>query len=274
MNAHLIKKDLKRHRVQIYIWLGIAIIFTLISVVLFPVINGELGESMIQVSAEMGDEMGQSGANVADMKQEAMLNITSMYEAYYGIYVIFILAMFLMTNGINIFGKEVRLGTSEFLYTRPISRSSAFNSKVMVVGLLFLISFVVQTLFAAVFITLFKDGTEVDWNKFMMLQTSGISILLFFASAGILLISYTNQKKSKVGMAIGIIFGFFAFNLISKIHEKVDWLKYLSPFHYGELKYAENGDPSINLYGLLGLLLFSFAFIVLSKMKFKKMDLV
>lgn len=270
MNSHLIKKDLKRHRKQIYIWVGVAALLTLLSVAFFPLFNKiDMGEMML----ELGGDMNEGSKEAMQMSGNPFASILGLYQTYYGFYIMFVLSMFIMTNGVNIFGKEVKMGTSEFLYTRPITRKQAFSSKITSLALLLIIASGIQTLIALGSIYLFRDGTDVNWSHFSIMQIHGFALQFFFACLGVILIMYTNQKKGKTGAVIGLIFGFFVLNLVSKIHENVDFLKYVSPFSYVE---SDLADPNmaINYGGVIGLIAVGIIAVFLAKMKFEKMDLV
>jgi ABC-2 type transport system permease protein len=270
MNSHLIKKDLKRHRKQIYIWVGVAALLTLLSVAFFPLLNNiDMGEMMIEMSGDMTE--GEKDA--MQMSGNPFATILGLYQTYYGFYIMFVLSLFIMTNGVNIFGKEVRMGTSEFLYTRPITRKQAFGSKIMSLFILLMIAAGLQTLIAFGAISGFRDGTDVDWGHFAIMQIHGFSLQFFFACLGVLLIMYTNQKKGKTGLVIGLIFGFFVLNLVSKIHENVEFLKYFSPFSYVETDIT-NPELALNYWGVIGLIITGVVAVIVAKTKFEKMDLV
>ncbi len=133
--------------------------------------------------------------------------------------------------GAGIISKEERDRTSEFLFAKPITRSSVLTSKLLAGLTNVLILNVVTTASSLYFVSYFGKGESV--TKDITLMMAGLLLLqLIFFSIGAAVAGYVRKPKSAPSIATSIMFGAFLLSYLVNLDERLDVLKYLSPFKY------------------------------------------
>lgn len=238
MNRVLYFKELKRNRKNALIWGSIVVAFTFLILSIYPSFS-EMGEQMTQLMSTLPEEY----ARAFGMDEGTWSSIIGFYATYYGIYITLLMGIFTASTGATIVGKEERDGTSEFLLTRPISRGTVVRTKFAVLGTLFLLVYSVQTLFAVLGMVIFGD--QVEWSHVATMHVHGFVLVSFFTAAGVLMSAFLSPKLNYMGPVVGMIFGSFFIDAISKATERVSALGYISPYHYLQLQ-AEGGELTIS----------------------------
>ena len=266
INYNLFTKELKRNRKNLITWSLIVIGFTLLLLVIFPYM-AEMGADLTLLMDKMPPEIGKA----LGMDAQTWSSITGFYSTYYGIYIILLIGIYTTSTGATIISKEEKDGTSEFLMTKPVSRKTIFMSKMMSLLVLTLIIYFVQTLVAMIGFHVFGDD-NIDWKAFRIMHTHGLALILFFTTTGVLLSMFFKPKKNFMGMVVGIIFGCYFLDAMSKAAEPVEWLGYISPFHY--LSFAVT-DPkySVNIIGAMTLLIIGIGILWFAYQYYRKKDI-
>ncbi|MFT7615083.1 MAG: ABC-2 type transport system permease protein [Parvicellaceae bacterium] len=267
INKNLYRKDLYRNRRGIFIWGAILIGITLMLLAIFPI--------MSNMQDEMGSLMGEVyGENMTEsMGLDKMFSdILSFYSTYYGVYIIMLLSIFSTITATGIIAREERTHTSEFLYVKPITRAEVFWSKFLVLITCLGIVYILQVGIALIGIQLFKTS-EVNISSFIAMNLHGLILALLFSCVGLFLSIYLRPKKSFMGVVLGLVFGMFFLDAISKLADSVNFLGYISPFHYlgfqvSDPEFGFNTIPAIVFIGL------SVTLIVLALKKFQKKDIL
>jgi len=226
MNRNLYTKELKRNRKNLLIWSGIVVGFTFMIVSLFPYMQGmgaELGTLMESMPEEMSKAFG--------MEADSWSNIMGFYKTYYGVYIIVLMAIYTGSTGAQILSKEERERTAEFLLTQPISRSEIVWSKIASLYTLSGFIFLAQIIVAALGMAVFSDKA-IDWSDFLIVHIHGLFLVIFFTAIGVLISMFGTPKKNFMGPVVGVVFGCYILNALSMATSSVDWLGYLTPFHY------------------------------------------
>jgi ABC-2 type transport system permease protein len=266
INYNLYTKELKRNRKNLITWSLIVVAFTLLILAIFPSMEG-MGEDL----TKMMDKLPAEISKALGVDAQTWSSIIGFYSTYYGIYIILLIGIFTTSTGATIISKEEKEGTSEFLMTKPISRKTIFVTKMMSLFTLTMFIYVVQTVFAIMGFCAFGGG-NVDWNAFTIMHVHGLALILFFTTTGVLLSMYFKPKKNFMGMVVGIISGSYFLDAISKIAESVEWLGYVSPFHY--LSFSVN-DPkySVSITGAIFLLFLGGGVLFLAYRSYREKDI-
>ena len=223
MNRNLYNKELKRNRKNLFIWSGIAVSFTFMITSLYPTFQNA-GQAMMDA---MPKEMTKAfGMDMAEWK-----HIMGYYKTYYGFHIILIMSIYACSCGANILSKEEREKTSEFLFSKPISRKSIFISKTFSLLTLIILIFALQTSASLLGVFFFDNGT-IDWNTFFYMHFNGFVLISFFGALGLLISLLSKPKKNFMGIVVGIVFTCYFLHAISKSLEDVEWIGLFSPFHY------------------------------------------
>lgn len=246
MNTVLYLKELKRNRKNVLIWSAIVIGFTFMILAIFPSF-ADMGEQITLMMSKLPEEM----ALALGVDEATWSSIIGFYGTYYGIYITLLMGIFTASTGATILGKEERDGTAEFLLTRPISRARIVDSKYAALVTLLVLIYTVQTICAVVGMTVF--GTEVDWDVFVAMHVHGFVLISFFTGIAALLGSFVSPKVNFMGPVVGLIFGSYFLDAISKATDAVSFLGYVTPYHYLKLQ-AEGGGLSVNWLASVALL--------------------
>jgi len=266
INRNLYTKELKRNRKNLITWSLIVVGFTLMILAIFPSME-DMGEDINKMMEKMPAELGKA----LGMDEQTWSSIIGFYSTYYGIYIILLVGIFTTSTGATIISKEEKEGTSEFLLTKPISRKTIFMTKMMSLLTLTLIIYVVQTVTAIIGFIAFGNG-NVDWTSFSIMHTHGLGLILFFTCTGVLLSMFFTPKKNFMGMVVGIIFGSYFFNAMAKASSSVEWLGYISPFHYLEFT-TTNSEYAINYIGIIVLITLGISLLWFSFNTWNKRDI-
>ena len=266
MNLNLYLKELKRSRKNLIIWLLIVIGFTVMILGIYPYME-EMGEGISDLMKKMPAELGKA----LGLDANTWSSIVGFYSLYYGIYIILLVGIYTASTGATIISKEEKERTAEFLFTKPISRKSIVISKLFALFTLTMIIYFIQTITAAVCFSIFGNG-NVDWSVVGIMHFHGLILVLFFTCTGVILSMFFRPKKNFMGMVVGIIFGFYFINAMSKAADAVSWLGYISPFHYLEFTVNDPGYE-INILASLVLLILGFSLLFLTLMLYKKKDI-
>lgn len=265
MNKNLYLKELKRNRKNLITWSAITVGFTVLLLAIYPSMEDmgkDLTTMMEKLPAELGKALG--------MDANTWSNVLGFYSTYFGIYIVLLIGIFTMSTGATIISKEERDGTSEFLFTKPITRATIFKTKTTALFTLMAIIIIVQLLSAIVM--LLVVGKNVDWHALAVMQFHGIILILFFTCLGQLISFYFEPKRNFMGMVVGIIFGCYFINAISKTSESVEWLGYISPFHYLDFTPLDPGYD-VNWIGTSSIVAISIGLVMYSKSLLLKKDL-
>ena len=265
MNTNLLQKELKRNRKNLITWSLIVTAFTALVLGIFPFMSG-MGDSITGLMENIPEEL----TKAMGMDANTWKNILGFYSTYYGIYIILLVGIFSMSTGATIISKEERDRTSEFLYTRPISRASIFDTKIgALIGLMLIID-LIQTLVAVVLLA--TSDTDFSWGAFTIMHIHGIVLIFFFTAMGVLISFFFRPKKNFMGPVVGVIFGSYFLNAVSKSAESIEWMGYISPFRYLDFTPLDE-HYEVNWIGLSCLVAIGCLLILIARRLFLKKDI-
>lgn len=133
--------------------------------------------------------------------------------------------------GASLISKEERDRTSEFLYTKPISRHLALTAKLLA-GLTNIVIFnIATTLSSLYFVDYFSKGESVS-SEITLLMVGLFFIQLIFFSIGALVAGVVRKPKAAPSIATSIMFLTFLISYLVNMSENLDFLKYVTPFKY------------------------------------------
>ena len=226
MNKALYILELKRNLKSFLIW-GSVVLFITVFILLLFLSFADMGESMQVMMEGMPEGMVKGfGMNV-----DIYTNVLAYYSTYFGLHIMILTGIFAITMGANILSKEEREKTSEFLLTRPISRTEVINSKLAAYFTLLSILIVLQTLSGYLTIDYVSEA-PFDNGIFITLSIYGTLLTLLHGALGWALSLIPKRGKAITGPLIGVVVGGFVCSAISKISEDSEFLRWISPFSY------------------------------------------
>jgi ABC-2 type transport system permease protein len=197
-------------------------------------------------------------------------NILGFYSTYFGIYIVVLMSIYTTSTGTGIISKEEKDRTSEFLLTKPLSRNLIFKSKLCSLGVLTLSVFLIQSIFAFALVTIF--GEDVNYSKLAVMQINGLFLILLFTSLGVLISMNVQPKKNFMGIVVGLTFGSYFLNALSKSTDAISWLGYFSPFHYMDFNVTEP-NYSVDWLSAVILVIISSITLYISMNQYNKKDI-
>ena len=147
--------------------------------------------------------------------------------------ILLILGCYSSMLGANILLKEESDKTIEYLASLPVSRTRIVVTKILV-GLIYIVS-VTLILGIVNFIALISAGS-FDYLQFILLSISPLlpSLCIYFIS--MFISTFTHKTKHMIGIALGITFVSYLFNVFSTISSSVEFLKYISVFTLADIR--------------------------------------
>lgn len=162
---------------------------------------------------------------------------------YYGMLFIFLALMAAIHAamlGANIISKEQRDRTSEFLFVKPLSRSRIITFKLLAALVNMLIFNIATGTLSIVMVGYIGKGETIteDIIKLMI----GMFILqLIFLLIGTAIAAVSKNTRISASISTGILLAAYVLSIGIDMNEKLDFLKYLTPFKYFEAKNLMGG---------------------------------
>ncbi|OAB35298.1 ABC transporter permease subunit [Paenibacillus glacialis] len=192
---------------------------------------------------------------------------------YYGLILVLILAIVCVQLSTQLVAKLVDQGSMAYLLSTPTTRGKvAFTQASVLTSGLFLIMAV--TTIAGFAGNAWFLGNKYEFDTSRFIQMNMVAFLLFFALGGIcfLVSALSNDEKKALGISGLITFGFFSLDLLGKISEKIEWMKYFSIFTLYKPGDIVNGQGNLVvtsiILSVIGLVSFGLAIVL-----FRKRDL-
>lgn len=228
MNIFL--RELKANLKSLLVWSVILTLLIMIAVAKFSAFAGD--PKMLA----MLDSMPPALLEVFNMRA---FNLTTL-SGFYGIMYIYFALMGAIAAamwGSDIISKEERDKTVEFSLVLPVSRSKVITAKALA-ALVNCIAFVLIT-WGVSLVAVRSYNPDQAFHEFLALEMQAMLVIeLIFLAIGLLLGCAMKQYKRSSSTAVAIILTTYFMAIMSGMQEKLDFLKYFTPFKYfdaGEL---------------------------------------
>jgi ABC-2 type transport system permease protein len=222
MNIFL--QELKMARTAMIWWIVALVMVTLMFVSIFPAFHHD-----IKASQNMLANFPPQIRNIFGLSLSTFFTFLGFY-AYVLTYIGVAGAVQAMNLGLTMLGREVKNGTTDFLLTKPISRSRIFMTKLTAALVVLCITNVVLICMTLFFANLFKVG-DVNLTVFSLLAGSFGLVQLLFLAVGSLVSQLVRRIRSIISVSLGVVFSFFAISLLQGLTND-EALRYVTPFKY------------------------------------------
>jgi ABC-2 type transport system permease protein len=139
-------------------------------------------------------------------------------------------SMFAVILSSSMLAKEEEEKTIEFLLAKPVTRNHIVTSKLVAfIGYLLLFNIGIGVV-SFIGFELFAD--EYSRMELVRLVVAPFLAHLSFASLGFFLSLFFTRKKSSYSVGIGLVLLVYFLNVMASLTEKVQFLRYASPFYY------------------------------------------
>lgn len=219
----LIKNELRQSRKQLMIWLGIMLI--LVGFCYYEYLS--LKDSLEEVSLML---------NTLPALLVVMFGVKGDLNTALGWYSVIyfwtsILALVYALNlGVSCVEKELRHGTYEYLFTKPVRRTEIVISKVIAS----IIDIFIFAVFSGVcnYLMVILPMGGLEQTEAVFTTTAGLfftQLILF--STGLIIASIVKKQKSSIQISTLLLFVFYGISVIAE-YTNIRFLDFISPLRY------------------------------------------
>lgn len=201
------------------------------------------------------------------------LNIGTLI-GYFGILYLFFVLIAIVHAGLlgaGIISKEERDKTSEFLYTRPISRSMVLTAKICAGLVDIIVLFIVIAVSSIIGVAIVNGNYQLT-GQIMNMMWAILMMQIFFFSVGVLFAGICkNPKLPSSLVTIVIVVAYFS-SVAADLSNYLEWLKYFTPLKWFSAPAIINNGHSSYIYAISTICL-SIIFLLVSYIVYNKRDL-
>ena len=219
--------ELRRSRLPLIIW-GYAISFMLgVSILIYPEMSSQM-EEMSTMFADMGAFTSAFGMDQLNFGE---------FMGYFGVECGNVLglggALFAAIVGASALAKEEREGTAEFLLTHPLTRRRIVTEKLLAVlsQILLLNGAVIGISCACMAIV----KVDAEASTLVLLFVAYLIMQIEIAAVTFGLSAFL--RHGELGIGLGLAFVLYFLNILSNLTEKLEFLKFITPFGYADGAY-------------------------------------
>jgi len=160
--------------------------------------------------------------------------------------------------GADIISKEERDKTFEFLMVKPVSREKIITSKLLAAFVNIVIFNIINFVFSIILVSYYSKGESIVGNIAILM--AGMFILqLIFLFIGTSIAAISSNPKTATSLSTAILLVTFMLSILIDMNDKLNILKYLTPFKYYEAKnlmYGGGLDPIFLIlsFAIIGIL--------------------
>jgi len=267
MNMILFLKEIRRNAASLIIW---TVVITLL-IGLTMSFYGTFMQNQSKIAGMLtiipkGALQFKGVSNFNDL-----LSVLGFYSSNNVIYMMVLGSIFSIVLSSNILLKEEYDKTAEYLFTRPITRSEIFLSKLAVVFInVFLLNFF-TALAGFICIEVVKKQ-PFSIRAFLILSVYTLLLNILFGAAGLFLSTIVKRAKPITTICIGLVLIFYFIGSLSKITEAAARIGYISPFRFADVN-AIDPSYSLNIWNLVYFVGLSFLLTWFSYRIYKRKDI-
>ena len=223
MNLYL--REMKAHRTAL-IWWCLGMVALIASGMAKYAAYETAGQSIVAIFETLPKVVlvvfGMQGFDLT--KASGFFGVLFLYIAVMG-------AIHAVLLGASLISKEERDRTSEFLYTKPISRGEALTAKLLA-GLTNILILNIATSVSSFYsVAYYSKGAPVA-KEIVLLMVGFLFLQLIFFTMSALVAGVVKRPKVAPTIATSIMFLTFLLAYLVNMSENLDFLKYLTPFKY------------------------------------------
>ena len=258
----LLFHELRSNRKALIIW-SCAISFMLgVCIIIYPEMSSQMGE-VSETFSNMGafsDAFGMDKLNFGE------------FMGYFGVECGNVLglggALFAAIVGASALAKEEKERTAEFLLTHPVSRARIITEKLLstFIQVLVLNAAAVAVTCACIFIV------DVDADAATLALIFSAHLILQLEIAAVTFGISAFLRRGELALGLGLVFAAYFLNILANLTEKLELLKYVTPFAYADGAYIIP-EKAIEIKYLAVGLAFTFLGIAAAYWKYTQKDI-
>lgn len=227
---NVFRLELKNTWKSTLIWAVSLSMIIIVLLAFFPAMQTESMKELAGIKMEGLDPALLEALGLAELTDFTVL---TNYFGYILQYINLAIMVHVTLVAVNSLVKEETEGTIEFLYSKPVSRSSIVFWKTLANICSFLVLLVVLWLVTVLGYLSFSDYDPVESIREATIFYAAILYAgLVFMAVGVLLSAVLKSSKGSSGMTMAIVFGTFVLGIMGVVIEDLDFLFYLSPLDW------------------------------------------
>lgn len=217
-------KELRFMRNTILLWVVALSLVMLMFTALYPAFSND-----IETSKQLLEQFPPQVRHMLGLSLSVFFTYLGFY-AYMFTYITLAGGVMAMNMGITMLGREQLAKTTDFLLSKPVTRTRLFVGKLLAAMSAIVVVWVLYVVTAYITAKLFGAG-DIDIEKYLVLNSTFLLVLMWFMSLGILVSQLVHKVRSVVALSLSYVFGFFVVGLIGALvgEEKI---RLISPFKY------------------------------------------
>lgn len=205
------------------------------------------------------------GMNALDLSK-----VDAFYTVFF-LYFMLLAAIHAVMLGAVLISKEERDHSADFLFSKPVKRQRVITSKLLA-GVINIFIFNVVTYVTSVVMIAYYNNGDGLIGRVGLLMVALFILQIFFLALGAMFGAVLKTTKVATSAATAFVLATFFMSILADISEKVEFMKYLTPFKAFQSRIVIF-DGELSLISALVLFVFSAAFIALTYKKFYDRDL-
>ena len=244
---NIVKRELRSNLKSMIIWSGAIAFLVAVWMIEYESFDGNpaINNFMEALPQAMLSALGM---------QDLTLTSLNGFIGSIALYLYFLLGMHAVLLGSSIISKEERARTAQYLFALPISRSKVIVGKI-ISAIINLMVLNIITLISMILSTISYDKGE-DFYSFIGVTFLAIFIIqMIFLSIGMFVSAVNKRHKRSSNIAVGILMVTFLISSLINMVDRVDFLKYITPFKYFDTSYILNEMSLEPIYIVISILL-------------------
>ncbi len=153
------------------------------------------------------------------------------YYAYMFQYILLAAMIQFMIFGAGLLSREEDAGTINFLYAKPLSRSSIVTTKFLS-GLAYAAVFFAVYTGSACAVLAAVDSAPINLGAVLLLSLALLLAQLMMMGIGMLLSMFIIKTRTVMSVSIGAVLLLYVLSMVVNLNDSLEALKYFTPFQY------------------------------------------
>jgi len=221
--------EIRRQLKSLLVWFGVLALVLLLFMSFFP---SMADSDMAQLTRIKLNAIPPAVREALGITRTTDFSDILQYFAYTAQYILMAASIYAAILGVSALVKEEAEGTIEFLYAQPVSRTGIAAMKLLAIFTLLLLF---NLLLFAVSALLFEIFRHPGYEYLPMLIAMFKGMLggqAVFLVVGFALSSVLSRFSNPGPIGLGLFFLTYLLGNIALINRDLEWLKYLSPYHF------------------------------------------
>lgn len=211
-------------RAATIVWLSILCLLALMYIALYPTFAADA-----EATKKIFDEMPAAFRTAMNIDVNTMLSFLGFF-AFTFTNISLAAGLYGMFVGVSLLSREQRSKTTDFLLSKPRSRSNVFVQKILAGFCTITAVWLAFTAFSFLLAKIFHAG-DFDIARFLGLMSALYAVIVWFFACGLLVSQVKKRIKSPLPVTFGVGFGLFVVGIVGAILQE-DKIRYISPFRY------------------------------------------